>query len=59
LSNHVKIYVKKKARAIIILAQYAGQAIKLQPVLDQLMPSLLPLLPSVHAEGWEERGRVK
>ncbi len=33
-----------KATTPIVLATYAGRAIKLQPVLDQLMPSLLPLL---------------
>ncbi|MGC8835741.1 MAG: PTS system mannose/fructose/sorbose family transporter subunit IID [Infirmifilum sp.] len=33
-----------RATTPIVLAQFHGQAIKLQPVLDQLMPSLLPLL---------------
>jgi len=33
-----------RATTPIVLAAYGGQAIKLQPVLDQLMPSLLPLL---------------
>ncbi|UNQ73206.1 PTS system mannose/fructose/sorbose family transporter subunit IID [Infirmifilum sp. NZ] len=33
-----------RATTPIVLASYGGQAIKLQPILDQLMPSLLPLL---------------
>lgn len=38
-----------RATTPIVLAQYGGQAIKLQPVLDQLMPSLLPLLFTLYA----------
>ncbi|ABL78499.1 PTS system mannose/fructose/sorbose family transporter subunit IID [Thermofilum pendens] len=38
-----------RATTPIVLAQYAGHAIKLQPVLDQLMPSLLPLLFTLYA----------
>jgi len=38
-----------RATTPIVLAQEGGQAIKLQPVLDQLMPSLLPLLFTLYS----------
>ncbi|MEM0495179.1 MAG: PTS system mannose/fructose/sorbose family transporter subunit IID [Thermofilum sp.] len=38
-----------RATTPIVLAAYAGQQIKLQPILDQFMPSLLPLLFTLYA----------
>jgi PTS system mannose-specific IID component len=38
-----------RATTPIVLAEYAGQQIRLQPILDQFMPSLLPLLFTLYA----------